>query len=86
MWGGWNNNDGDVNAPGYDERQWGIWGGADYALGDTVMIRVLAGGFFRSDMDFEQFGGVSGGSIEYDGGQIAVMAVGTSPSGMTAPS
>jgi len=30
-----------------------------------------AGGFFRSDMDFERFGGVSGGSIEYDGGQIA---------------
>ena len=70
VWGGWNNNDGDVNAPGYDERQWGIWGGADYALGDTVVLGV-AGGFFRSDMDFERFGGVSGGSIEYDGGQIA---------------
>ena len=69
-WGGWNNNDGDANAPGYDERQWGIWGGADYALGDTVVLGV-AGGFFRSDMDFERFGGVSGGSIEYDGGQIA---------------
>jgi outer membrane autotransporter protein len=70
VWGGWNNNDGDVNAPSYDERQWGIWGGADYALGDTVVLGV-AGGFFRSDMDFERFGGVSGGSIEYDGGQIA---------------
>ena len=70
VWGGWNNNDGDVNAPGYDERQWGIWGGADYALGDTVILGA-AGGFFRSDMDFERFGGVSGGSIEYDGGQIA---------------
>ena len=70
VWGGWNNNDGDANAPGYDERQWGIWGGADYALGDTVVLGV-AGGFFSSNMDFERFGGVSGGSIEYDGGQIA---------------
>jgi trimeric autotransporter adhesin len=70
VWGGWNNNDGDVNAPGYDEQQWGVWGGADYALGDTVVVGV-AGGFFSSDMDFERFGGVSGGSIEYDGGQIA---------------
>jgi uncharacterized protein with beta-barrel porin domain len=70
VWGGWNNNDGDVNAPSFDERQWGIWGGADYALGDTVVLGVT-GGFFRSDMDFARFGGVSGGSIEYDGGQIA---------------
>ena len=38
--------------------------------GDTVVLGV-AGGFFRSNMDFERFGGVSGGSIEYDGGQIA---------------
>ena len=71
VWGGWNQNDGDVNAPGYNENQWGIWGGGDYALADQFFIG-LAGGFFRSDQDFDPFGGVNGGKIEYDGGQIAL--------------
>ena len=71
VWGGWNNNDGDANAPGYNESQWAIWGGADYAISETFFLGA-AGGFFRSDnMDFDKFGGVSGGSIEYDGGQVA---------------
>ena len=72
VWGGWNNNDGDLNAPGYDETQWGIWGGADYALADTVSFGFV-GGFFWSDMDFERFGG-PGATIRYDGGQIASYA------------
>jgi hypothetical protein len=29
---GWNDNDGDINAPGYSEDQFGIWVGADYAI------------------------------------------------------
>ena len=70
VWGGWNHNDGDVNAPGYDEQQWAIWGGGDYGISDKFMIG-FAGGFFRSNMDFNNFGGVPGGKIEYDGGQIA---------------
>ena len=71
VWGGWNNNDGDANAPGYNESQWAIWGGADYAISETFFLGA-AGGFFRSDnMDFDKFGGVAGGSIEYDGGQVA---------------
>jgi trimeric autotransporter adhesin len=74
VWGGWNNNDGDLNAPGYDETQRGIWGGADYALADTVSFGFV-GGFFWSDMDFERFGGVPGASIKYDGGQIAGYAI-----------
>ena len=69
-WGGWNNNDGDIEAPGYDEQQWAIWGGGDYGISNTFMIG-FAGGFFRSNMDFNNFGGVPGGKIEYDGGQIA---------------
>jgi trimeric autotransporter adhesin len=70
-WGGWNHNDGDANAPGYDESQWAIWGGADYAISETFFLGA-AGGFFKSDnMDFDKFGGVQGGSIEYDGGQVA---------------
>ena len=70
VWGGWNQNDGDIDAPGYDEQQWAIWGGGDYGISDTFMIG-FAGGFFRSNMDFNNFGGVPGGKIEYDGGQIA---------------
>jgi outer membrane autotransporter protein len=69
-WGGWNHNDGDINAPGYDEQQGAIWGGGDYGISDTFMIG-FAGGFFHSNMDFDNFGGVPGGKIEYDGGQIA---------------
>ena len=55
--GGWNNLNGDVNAPGFDEDQFGIWAGIDYGWGDVVVAGV-AGGCFWSDMDFDQFGGV----------------------------
>jgi outer membrane autotransporter protein len=71
VWGGWNNNDGDVNAPAYDDNQFGIWGGLDYAISDTWVFGV-AGGWFDSNMDFASWGGVSGGTIDYDGGQIAL--------------
>ena len=70
VWGGWNNNNGDIAAPGYNEQQWGIWGGGDYALSDRFTLG-LAGGYFRSNMDFQNVGGVPGGTIEYSGGQIA---------------
>ena len=69
--GTWNNNDGDINAPGYDEDQWGIWFGGDYAWTNNWFVGV-AGGYFDSEMDFANWGGVNGGSIEYDGGQFAV--------------
>jgi outer membrane autotransporter protein len=71
VWGGWNSNDGDGNAPGYDENQFGIWGGVDYAI-DSVWFAGVAFGYFDSDMDFSRWGGVSGAQIDYDGGQVAV--------------
>ncbi len=70
-WGGWNDNNGDVEAPGFSEDQFGIWVGADYALNSRWFVGV-AGGYFDSNMDFDKWGGVSGGSIDYDGGQIAL--------------
>jgi outer membrane autotransporter protein len=69
--GGWNNNDGDVNAPGYSEDQLGIWVGVDYAINDRWFFGV-AGGYFDSNMGFDQWGGVNGGTIDYDGGQLAL--------------
>ena len=71
MWGGWNHDDGDANAPGFSEREFGAWGGLDYALNQNWFLGV-AGGFFQSnDIDFDHFGGVNGGSANYDGGQVA---------------
>lgn len=75
MWGrvggGWNDNDGDKNAPGYDETQTAIYVGGDYAINDKVFLG-LAGGYFDSSMDFDSWGGRSGASIDYDGAQIAL--------------
>jgi outer membrane autotransporter protein len=70
-WGAWNNNDGDINAPGYDEDQFAFWGGLDYAFTDRWFAGIAGGGFW-SDMEFDRFGGVPGGTIDYDGGQIAL--------------
>jgi len=74
MWaraqGVWNHDSGDINAPGFDEEQWGVWGGADYALNSPIFMGV-AGGFFNSNMDFDKFGGARGATIDYSGGQVA---------------
>jgi len=70
-WGGWNDNDGNLEAPGYSEDQFGIWAGADYAINSRWFIGGAAG-YFDSEMDFNKWGGVSGGTIDYDGGQIAL--------------
>jgi len=62
VWGVWNNNDGDVNAPGYNEDQVRRLGWWDYAF-DTAWFLGLAGGYFQSrSMNFDNFGGVNGGS------------------------
>ena len=68
--GSWNNHDGDENAPGYDENQFGVIGGADYAF-DASWFAGIAGGFFDSNMDFDGWGGRKGASIDYDGFQVA---------------
>lgn len=68
--GGWNNNDGDKNAPGYSEDQATFIVGGDYAINEQVFFG-LAGGYFTSNMNFDGWGGRSGASIDYDGFQIA---------------
>jgi uncharacterized protein with beta-barrel porin domain len=70
VWGGWNNNSGNNEAPGDNETQWGIWGGVDYALNSNWKLG-LAGGYFQSNMNFDSWAGVQGASIDYQGGQIA---------------
>ncbi len=69
--GGWNTSDGDVEAPGYDEQQTAIYVGGDYAINTNVYVG-LAGGYFNSSMDFDDWGGRNGASINYDGGQVAL--------------
>jgi outer membrane autotransporter protein len=70
LWGGTNHSGGDINANGYNEGQWGLWAGLDYAF-DANWFAGIAGGYFQSDMNFGSSGGVGGGSINYSGGQIA---------------
>lgn len=61
---------GDKNAPGDDETQYGILFGADYAFNE-VLFAGIAGGYFNSQGDFDNWGGRSGASIDYDGLQLA---------------
>ena len=68
--GAWNHHDGDSEAPGYKEDQYGVYAGLEYSW-DPDWIAGIAGGYFNSKMNFDQWGGVSGGNFEYDGGQIA---------------
>jgi outer membrane autotransporter protein len=68
--GSWNDLDGDNEAPGYDETQYGILFGADYSFDENWFLG-MAGGYFDSQGDFDNWGGVSGGSIDYDGLQLA---------------
>jgi len=68
--GQWNNLDGDSNAPGYDESQYGILFGGDYAF-DENWFAGIAGGYFNSSGDFDNWGGRDGATIDYDGLQLA---------------
>ena len=68
--GQWTSLSGDDEAPGLDETQYGILFGADYSF-DENWFAGIAGGYFNSNGDFEDWGGRSGGSSEYDGLQIA---------------
>ncbi len=68
--GTWNNLDGDNNAPGYDETQVSFTVGADYAFTDSFYAGI-AGGWISSEMDFDNFGGRKGASIDYQGWHIA---------------
>jgi outer membrane autotransporter protein len=74
MWmrgfGSWNSLDGDRNAPGFDETQYGILFGADYSFNDSWFLGA-AGGYFDSNGSYDSFGGRSGASIDYDGLQLA---------------
>ena len=65
--GSWNKQDGDKNAPGYDEDQYALLVGADYAFDDSFYMGVAVG-YLNSDMDFKWFGN----KIDYDGLQLAV--------------
>ena len=69
--GGWNNNDGDANAPGYNESQGDFLVGGDYAINQRLFFGI-AGGYFSSDMNFDKWGGRGGSSINYDGAQVAL--------------
>jgi uncharacterized protein with beta-barrel porin domain len=68
--GAWDGQKGDTEAPGYKEGQVGAYLGADYAFTPDWFLGAAAG-YFSSNMDFNSWGGVSGGSIRYDGFQIA---------------
>ena len=49
----------------------GIYGGADYALTNHWFVG-LAGGYFTSDMGFDDWSGAGGSSIDYGGLQAAL--------------
>jgi outer membrane autotransporter protein len=68
--GQWNTLDGDENAPGYDETQYGFIFGGDYAFDENWFVGV-AGGYFDSDGDFDDWGGRTGTDYDYDGLQLA---------------
>lgn len=68
--GQWNSLDGDSNAPGYDEDQYGFMFGADYAFHESLFLGV-AGGYFNSAGNFDGWGGRQGAAINYDGLQLA---------------
>jgi outer membrane autotransporter protein len=65
--GSWNKQDGDKNAPGYDEDQYSFMVGADYAFDESFYMGIAVG-YLDSDMDFKWFGN----KIDYDGLQLAL--------------
>jgi outer membrane autotransporter protein len=68
--GQWNTLDGDENAPGGDETQYGIIFGGDYAFDENWFLGI-AGGYFNSDGEFDDWGGRQGTDYDYDGLQLA---------------
>ncbi len=68
--GQWNSLDGDSNAPGYDEDQFGFMFGADYAFHDHMFLGI-AGGYFNSNGNFDDWAGRDGAAMNYDGLQLA---------------
>ena len=68
--GRWNSSDGDSSAPGYDETQTGFLLGGDYSFKESWFFG-LAGGYFNSQGDFEDWGGRDGTTIDYSGLQLA---------------
>ena len=69
--GSWNHDSGDANAPGYSEKQTGIFGGLDYAISSSWFVGI-AGGYFSSDMNFDNVSGMGGSSADYSGAQAAL--------------
>ncbi|MFO1123816.1 MAG: autotransporter outer membrane beta-barrel domain-containing protein, partial [Hyphomicrobiales bacterium] len=69
--GSWNSLDGDSEAPGFDEDQYGVIFGADYSFTED-WFAGLAGGYFNSNGDFDNWGKAPGASIDYDGLQLAL--------------
>lgn len=68
--GQWNNLSGDNNAPGVNEDQYGFLFGADYAFNEDLFLGV-AGGYFNSNGNFDDWYGRDGAAINYDGLQLA---------------
>ena len=68
--GGWNNLSGDDNAPGFSEDQFGIWAGLDYGWG--AWFAGVAGGSSAPTCELRPVRWGHGGSVDYDGGQIAL--------------
>ena len=69
-YGSRNSLDGNDEAPGYDEQLLGIVAGYDYAFSDD-WFGGLAVGYMGSEMDFDNWGGRSGASVDYSGWQLA---------------
>ena len=68
--GSWNSQSGDRNAPGYVEDRYGVMGGADVGLGDNFYAGIALG-YLWSGMDFDDWGGRPGATIDYQGWQAA---------------
>ena len=53
--GSWNELDGDREAPGFDESQYGVIFGADYSFTESWFLGI-AGGYFDFERRFRQLG------------------------------
>ena len=69
-YGQWTALSGDDEAPGLDENQYGVLFGADYAFDDN-WFAGLAGGYFSSNGNLDDWGDRTGSSVNYDGLQVA---------------
>ena len=64
-YGTFGDNDGDSNAPGFDQKQFGFAAGVDVAVAKGAVLGI-AGGYSDSDLDFD-----GGNDLEYEGFQVA---------------